>query len=243
MDSPTAPITLSGDSAAASTISSDSEESGSRQYTSLSDRTCIMHKLFTHTSCEGHSITLRTAILCAECNICNLVEKSRPCSVIPHVNKFLPEEEADDTQIFWGRLNRSINTVYWAALRKNDNAGTRYPVTQMLRGESVSAHYLMDRFEDEKDTKFFFENLERNNDLWFLEDGRRQLNAIQVEEMRFTDALKRVFSHYSKRSYESDMLSRLEALDVAENIISNLRKLLEAEFGCRKEVVSMGRKF
>ena len=235
-DAPKVTDILMNESTAPSPPPSISQDSGASLLPSLSNEICMAQKLFTRTSSKDQSITFGSSFLCSNCAICNVIEEFRPCSAMPHINKFIPEEEADREQKFWSRLDRSINRMYWVAFRSN-RSKAKYPITRMHHKEMIPAHYLMKNYEDEDDTKFFMMDLEKDNDLWFLESGVEHLNAIQVEEMRFAEALKRVISHYSKRSYESDMLSRIEALDVAENIILSLRVLLEVEFGLRKELL------
>ena len=224
----------SNESTAPAAIPGTLEDSRAKKRIGLFDRECMIKKLFTRTSSEVEDVTFHRAFLCNKCAICDVTSEFRPCSQISHINKFLlAPQEADVTEMYRKSLDRSINNLYWKAMK--DFSRSKYPVAQMLYKGVFTTHYLMKKYDDEKDTDFFFVDLEKANDLWFFEGGAQRLNAIQVEELRFVEAFKRVISHYRKRSYESDMLSRVETLDVAQNILFGLKALLEAEFACRLE--------
>ena len=73
-------------------------------------------------------------------------------------------------------------------------------------------------------------------DMVYMEDYIKLLNSIQAEEMHLAKALMCVGSHYSKFEFNSKARSKLEALNLIDNINKSLHVLWQVELGCRKSV-------
>ena len=63
------------------------------------------------------------------------------------------------------------------------------------------------------------------------------LSAIQAEELRLIRGLIYSATHYNELACDSQACSKLEALDIMNNINKSLRTLWLAEIGCRKAVL------
>ena len=82
--------------------------------------------------------------------------------------------------------------------------------------------------------KFALKHFDTDMDMAYIKDFQNVLNSVQAEEMRFAKSIMCLGSHYSELVYDSKAQSKLEALDVLDNIVKSLRVLWQADLGCRK---------
>ena len=108
-----------------------------------------------------------------------------------------------------------------------------YPVTRMLNKSAIIWHYLTRNFSKKLNPI----DLCFNNDYYFPGPPGKVLNAIQVEELRLAEDLACAVSHYSEGVLGSNLMHKLEVLDISENILKSLRMLCEQEFACQRIVM------
>ena len=120
------------------------------------------------------------------------------------------------------------NNLYWSTSQATGD--TTYPVIHMLHKDAIIRHPFMLDFSK----KFALKHFDTDMDMAYIKDFQNVLNSVQAEEMRFAKSIMCLGSHYSELVYDSKAQSKLEALDVLDNIVKSLRVLWQADLGCRK---------
>ena len=190
------------------------------------DSGCMAMKLVTHNlpnMQDGDITTINPASFCSSCAHCRLLAKVRGCTA-------LPEDKHDKVLQFWAHLNVYANSLGWTAIQgDNYSADDDYPVIKYFCKDAILDHYRMCEFGSNIQSS----NFETRTGI-SLAKSNRAVNAIQLEELCLTDALIYWASHYSALSYDSNAISKLEALNVAKSILKTLRMLWTAELQCRR---------
>lgn len=190
---------------------------------------CIMVDVLTRSvdSYDASKIdlfSLRPTDLCSKCDLCKIMKRIR-------FRRLTDASERAKASRFWGRVDMVANNLYWPTSQVDGD--TTYPLIQSLRKDAILDHPYMRR----PNSKFRLADYDDPRDIPHISEPSKVLNAIQAEELRLDKALVCTASHYGALSYESKARSKLEALDVMDNICKSLRILWLAEFRCRKAVL------
>ena len=193
---------------------------------------CKVVKLMMLTSSEPvvGNITLQSAVLCCDCCLCSLLDlKCSQHNAVDFGMNSAGEGITVESKEFWRRLDRITNNLFWNILKTD--CEHMYTITRMLNKAAIIKHYLTKNFSKKPNLV----DLSLTNNYYFFGPPSQILNAIQVEELRLSEDLACAISHYSKGAKESDILHRLEILDISENIIKSLqilcKKVMEERCG------------
>ena len=114
--------------------------------------------------------------------------------------------------------------LYWTASQVNGD--TTYPITRSLHSDAILDHPFMQEFNSNFKHAFSLNS-----------ETHKMLSSIQAEELRLIEGLICSASHYRELAVDSRACSKLEVLNMMDNINRSLCVLWLAEIGCQKVVL------
>ena len=195
---------------------------------------CVLMDLLAN-SLSGASnqdlFTLCPTKLCTDCALCNIMRECRNQSFSQDGTLALVEKDVPAAPRFWARVDMVSNNLYWTA--SQDNGDTTYPITRFLHRDAILKHPFM-----QEPSSIF--KLAHSDDKQIIppnSESSQMLSSIQAEELRLIQSLICSANHYNELAFTSRACSKLEALNILDNINRSLRFLWLAEISCRKAVL------